>query len=577
LDAHKTLISQIFNITFNVPSYQRLYSWSVDHWEALWESFIDNYENNNKIYFLGSLIIKSQPHQPNTYLLIDGQQRLTSISLLLKAIADVITDISDNKDEIWYAQRILEILKKKEGPKHITYIIEHNDVDSTNFKFILDNDYNTIKKSKKNDTSSLTEAYLFFYNKMKPEIKNKKDEHSENIEEPLTTNQLIQLYQFIFNNCEIIRITLDEKDEEQEIFNAMNSTGLKLSTGDLLKNYFFSKDTLKEKYLLKWQDIFEDNDYKINFWNKELGNRSISQLDLVLYTVLLAKETSVKEFSTFKQNTTYKDLFKSYKKTCDNKEVIQEKLLQNIIDYANKYYELKHKDYNKIDINNYLNLILFCIERTEYNVFFIPILYLETNNINNKNLIYKKIYSLIVIWGIYFLASNKLSKFISDLLNKIQINDITDIITYIDNFLNNNFNNQDKNNLYFPSNNRSNQGRILMTLSLIEAYLRKEKPEEYFIYNDATFSIEHIIPKKHETHYSIKNEELITSIGNLTILTGSHNSKLSNRAWDIKKDLYVNSTLHIVNKLSNIKEADLENEINKRSHDFLKIIVENIF
>ena len=266
-------------------------------------------------------------------------------------ILDTHVKIKDDKNDAfyYYTQEIKKILESQPEFGKYQYRISHNEVDKKNFEFVMaaesyDEIINEYKE--KEAKPKMVKAYQFFYNILQgKEYKEKLKEYSENDEiKKFKPDEIIKLYNFILERCILIVIKLDEKESEQNIFNTMNSTGLKLSTGDLLKNYFFNNpDKLKEEEedLKTWQKIFEkgetifDGDEKISFWSKVVS-RGNTNLDLIIYSAILIKETGDSTFNTFNQKTNYQDLFNVYTKML-NKGDDRQETLTNIFNFAEKY------------------------------------------------------------------------------------------------------------------------------------------------------------------------------------------------------------------------------------------------
>ncbi len=582
MQVNKKSLKPILGTFFDIPNYQRLYSWNEDNWYDLYESFLNNYESNN-YYFLGSLIIKTQ-NQPNIVDVIDGQQRLTTICILLKSISDIFSEDSDS----FSVNSIKKILKEEIEEGQFKYRIAHNKVDKKNFEFIIDSSYEQIeiKYPKEQIQPNMVRAYNFFYNILQgKEYNSKKNIYQKNADIKIfSSNDLKQLYKFILDYCQLIEIALDDKDSEQEIFNTMNSTGLKLSTGDLLKNYFFQNQTLEEKYLKKWQSIFEEEDTnfsgdeKINFWSEILSsNRGNTNLDLIMYSALLIEETKGENFTTFQQQTTYKDLFNVYKKILKT-EKDKENILNNIFELSQAYLILFNLDKNKIDYNKKLNLLLFIIQKSGYNVFYPLILFLYNDSkINNKDKAYIEISKLLVFNSIFSKETNYLSKLVSSLLKIVQTDGLKEMIEEINKVfsakISHNINDlvQDIANINFYGS--SKKSKIILFLSLIEGYIRGKNTEQLFEYNSDLQSIEHIIPQKYQQSYNIKDENNIYTIGNLTLLSKPNNSKASNKHFEDKKDIYKNSPLQIVSNLANQDDVN-EAFIIKRSKEFAEILLD---
>lgn len=200
---------------FIIPIYQRTYSWTLKECKQLWEDIIEAGKNDKiSSHFLGSIVyVEKGLYQISTIpklLLIDGQQRLTTISLLLSALTKVlkspINGMSSDKLKNYYL-----INRDEEKEKRYKLILTKSDKE-TLFKVI------DLKELSDEDSQRIKENHEFFAKQIS----------GDNIEEVLSgLNKLI-----------IIDISLDrERDNPQLIFESLNSTGLELTQADLIRNF----------------------------------------------------------------------------------------------------------------------------------------------------------------------------------------------------------------------------------------------------------------------------------------------------------------------------------------------------
>ncbi len=254
MDAHKAIINNIFNNStlLEVPFFQRPYVWKED----LWERLIDDMEyvvSSKKTHFLGSVILK-EGRKPKTGELfadcktvVDGQQRLTTFLIFLKALC-----LKTMQTTLFDCQ--FRIMGKDIALKH-----GKNDILAFNKVVSMD-------KAEKIDNSSansrIIEAYNYFI---------------ENID----TSKLDIMT--VITNTQFVRIDLDVDENEQQIFDSINSLGVNLTTSELLKNYFFNRDTIAE-YEAKWVSVFEKDDETKAYWDTEIevGRNKRAMIDIFL-------------------------------------------------------------------------------------------------------------------------------------------------------------------------------------------------------------------------------------------------------------------------------------------------------
>lgn len=215
MEAGKRTIRDIFNRGRNleIPFFQRAYVWKEDQWLRFLED-MRMVSQSKKIYFLGSVILKQQEttsDQDAKLTVIDGQQRLTTLSIFLKVLC-----LKKNIDNDF-----IETFRKQRD-KSLILLHNHNDVIS--FNKIMDLK-NLESISKEND--QIINAYNYFVSNI--------------TDEDLNGNlDFFNILDYIL----FVGIDLIQGEDEQQIFDTINSLGVRLTTAELLKNYFFKRDEL---------------------------------------------------------------------------------------------------------------------------------------------------------------------------------------------------------------------------------------------------------------------------------------------------------------------------------------------
>ena len=223
-----TLKSLLQSNALEVPFFQRPYVWEAEHFETLIDSLDDSPEG--VMPFFGSVILKEFGGiDSGQYLIIDGQQRCTTFSVLIRAILDVCNGknyLSANQitrliDCIYTVQENCdgdEIYKSKLTPSN---------PDKLAFDKVMNMGEGIDRPIciAENSVESIENAYKYFYDYFM-----------------LNTNKIKPFYmRIVAENKSIIRITLSSTDDEQKIFDSVNSMGKSLSNADIIKNYIFQK------------------------------------------------------------------------------------------------------------------------------------------------------------------------------------------------------------------------------------------------------------------------------------------------------------------------------------------------
>lgn len=212
---------------YQVPLFQRPYTWDRDQWGVLWADLIETYEmGTDTHHFLGSLVTKSLPATPEgvtPFLVIDGQQRLTTLTILLAAIRD-----SAQERDPMASERIHELYLTNRFTKGFyQYKLLPTQSDRPAYFSIVD-------RSPGGDDSLMLRAYRYFRNVIAEADPSEGDTEIDGVD-------LERLEQVIASGLEIVSITLGEDDNEYRIFESLNGKGTPLSQADLLRNYFFMR------------------------------------------------------------------------------------------------------------------------------------------------------------------------------------------------------------------------------------------------------------------------------------------------------------------------------------------------
>ncbi|MGD1713326.1 DUF262 domain-containing protein [Dapis sp. BLCC M172] len=220
-----------------VPLFQRPYSWERQQWDNLWDDLIELTEQEIiRPHFMGSIVTmqtNSVPEGVSKYLLIDGQQRLTTILILLAVIRD---RAKQNKETNKLAEQInntILINPYEDGLEQ--YKLQPTQADRPDFHQIIDGD------SPNSEKSLINGCYRFFEKKIR---------HKE--------IELTSLKKAILTGLSLVSITLASDENPHLVFESLNAKGKPLSQADLIRNYFFMKihvDQQEEIYAQYWKPM----------------------------------------------------------------------------------------------------------------------------------------------------------------------------------------------------------------------------------------------------------------------------------------------------------------------------------
>ncbi|WP_020132349.1 GmrSD restriction endonuclease domain-containing protein [Streptomyces sp. 303MFCol5.2] len=243
---------------FQVPLYQRTYSWTDKQLSQLWTDILEQAEllesgEKASTHFLGSVVLAPSPQNEATFprwLVVDGQQRLTTLSLALAAIRDHIKDAEPDE-----AERIDEeylINKRKNGRDHFRLL--PTQADRKQFAA-----YVRGPLSEQTAGGAVAAAYGFFRRKL------------VEASDPAAPQDVFRIEQAITSRLTLVAVTAERGDNVHRIFESLNNTGLKLSQADLLRNYLFMKlhtrgEQVYETHWLPLQDSLSNEELEQLMW-----------------------------------------------------------------------------------------------------------------------------------------------------------------------------------------------------------------------------------------------------------------------------------------------------------------------
>lgn len=564
INANKELLNSFFsnNLQYIVPFFQRPYVWNEENWETLWEHINRIAErtasDTKSEHFIGTLITKQRASGAigeNKLDLIDGQQRLTTFSLLLKAIATTATgEVPYNrlKDKT----NDLVVFENSKGEKFIR--VEHSRNDKEYFEAVmLDKELDELQ----NKDHKILKAYQFFLGK----LKNHSDEELDNLKT------------VILSNVPIISMLLEEKDDEQEIFDTINSLGVRLTTGELLKNFIFHDEAVKPLYEDYWEQVFEDDEEQIIFWskNKTSGRTIRTNIEVLLYCYLTIQKKSTVELGK---------LFNEYKNWLQGK-TIAEKIffLEELKQYATIYRKFPEgTELNEISFSQEEERFFHIIEKLEITTVYPLILYIYKQVADRKIRLslLKHLESYLIRRNVCRLTSQNYNNVFIEVISKLSGEESVTEESFkniLSGFVEdtNRFPDDREFSAAFSNEaiSNANAREILFCISLYQIYNPKNDVSKL---SSSSYSVEHIMPQKWETNWNeeslddagrISRNKKIKTLGNLTLVTKSLNSSMKNAAWNEKKEALKDYSLLKITTDYVDKAEWNESEIEKRAND----------
>ena len=508
-----------FQMILKIPVYQRNYDWNKNNVKRLLDD-LHTVIKTKEHHFLGAVVYLESTNSDiglPEYLIIDGQQRLTTITLMLQALKDATVD-----GDAFTTGTIESFLINTQSPSQ-EYKIKLKPIKSDNIQYsaLLKHD-----NSKLDENSHIVENYRLA-----------KQTFDNWLRQGIASREIL----WAIRQLQVVGISLKEgEDDPQIIFESINSTGVALTNSDLIRNFLLMSDHDQER-------LFED--YWLPIENKLRRDNSNHAMDAFFRQFIIMKKNSV--VAERKVYQTFVDTFK-------NENLSHEQALKEIKDYAELYASFMYpaeSSYND-DIKTDLASLNRINQSTSY-PFFLHVFHdYENNEIDEETL--TKVIHLITIYlirrTICDVPSNSLLGFFASYyartfkLAKNKKKYYKAINKYL--FVQQNQNevpddNQLKNAL-IHSKLYLNKGLCDLIMLDIENGNSKEK------LNSEDLTIEHIMPQTMSKSWrknisDEEHDEFVHTLGNLSI-TG-YNSEMSNKSFAEKKHiLEENSKAIILNK-----------------------------
>ncbi len=532
------------NIQYEVPLFQRPYVWNEsDQWVHLWEDIIARTENvihGAKVppHFLGAVVLQSTSSMPGTiskYLVIDGQQRLVTLQVLIHAVRCAFK----NRGYGRLFRRLSSFVENNKDfidQKDDFYVVWPTNKDRDAFRAVMNSDVDTAIDSEISK-SRVVGAFKFFLASV-----------DEWLVEVDSEEKASRLADTLFDGLELVSIVLQASENPQQIFETLNARGAPLTAVDLIKNFLFQRldgdAALLESVHTKYWTIFEDD-----FWTSEVsaGRLKLQRSSLFFSHWLVAR---------LKRVSVASEVFNDFKDYVFKSNRSVETILSAISVTASDFRRLSLDSFsgpNSLDPLPTLIYRLNCIDASTMTPLILWVLDPEKPPIptDQLKLLCSSIESWLVRRHIVRATTKNYNRFIVELVDRLEGFDRNEAGSQIFSILKGEISESN----YWPSDANVREAlsnyptyRLLsktslrMILEAIEDLRRgypglKQLHEQPLIRNKCT--VEHLMPQKWEKNWPIsgtledaaRRNFLVNLIGNLTLVTSSLNSSLSNAAW----------------------------------------------
>ncbi len=529
-----------------IPPYQRDYSWNNDNseWEDLWTDII----SNDAKHYVGFIVLKEQENAKE-FEIIDGQQRLATISLIILSALNILRDyISDTHhiDKVLETRR-LQLLKSdyigREDPVSLAFYnkLKLNKLNDPFFQYLCrsktENETALFSGKKAKSNKLLEVAFNFFRKKITTEIT---DINGENISKFLEKITQKVFFTVLYVNTDANAYTL---------FETLNARGMKLAAVDLLKNFLYSKVSSNQTHLEEmqknWQEIsshVKEGDLN-KFIRTDWGSRNDLVEDRKLYNVIS------------KQILNDKDAFNYVKELKDSSVYFS--LLQNPQDSCWKQNAFNHavcsnlQDLQQLQLKQIYGILIAYLKNIGHHDFHTLVKWAE-----NISFRFNTISSL---------DAKEQEKVYNEIAIKIsakEINNLTDIKKHLK-------------RIYVKKDDfllKFSNAEIKRTTTIKYILNKLNKKMNGSSLNLDDYTVEHILSKNKNSDWEMftEPEDFVWRLGNLTLLDKKTNKDLDNKPFLEKKVTYQTDINPITNSLAEYNHWRKE-DINYRQSYFANL------
>lgn len=569
MDANTWTLEKLFDapIRYLVPLYQRPYVWSRSRqWEPLWtdlrglaERWLDhasaglNADAETSPHFLGAVVLEQIANATGTLELrnvIDGQQRLTTLQLLLDAVGSIVSELGDVDDADLLRDLVRNTKKTKSFEEQ--FKVWPTNVDREAFVAAMDDESDRTAHA----DSRLVECYLFFREASRLWAL---QDGSESAPE-----RLHGLTVALLGRVQIVVIDLEAGDDPQVIFETLNDRGEPLLAGDLVKNEILRRvsresgePAMEACYSEYWRQFDTDP-----FWRLETkqGRFKRPRLDVFLFHWLTLRSGQLasvgQEFLTFRKYVAAQEL--------------------KITDVARDVYETA-KTWRRLEEEPRTTAIGMSLNRLNAldAGLLRPLTLFIFNDVDLDSEQHLQALRIVESWAvrraICKLPSMGMNRFVVDLVGRITKVPAESVVESLRGHLAGQTTQiahwpTDKEVfdalVYLPLYGRVSQARVRLVLEALENLRRSSKTEEPA---PESLTIEHVLPRGWtQAAWPLPADDpngdarnlMINTLGNLTLLTGALNSSQSNGKWEAKRIGLKQSVLRLNRELDELETWD---------------------
>lgn len=581
------------NVCYQVPLFQRPYVWNKENWSFLWEDILDLLDKQMRRgeahpHFLGAIVLEQLPHASGsieTRLVIDGQQRFTTIQTFLMAARNLASELGASK----YASRFSGLVENDEDrieKDHEQYKLWPTNSDREAFALVhsakaLAEVEAAVKATPSLAESNIIGAYRYFHTQLTDWLEGRLDDDDLGEGKIATKDVRIEaLWQVVKGKLQLVVIDLDKDDETQVIFETLNARGTELLPADLIKNYLFRRATAEDEAVA--DKLYEKHwrRFETGFWREEVQQGRIRRPRIDVFINHYLTLMTLDEVRSAHLFNAFKAFAEQAKPVSGSRIPVPTTPAEHIAQLSR--YATVFQAFSEPGKHEALALFLRRLEAVDTATVYPFLMYAYAELMPESQAEFDRILGVLEAFLMRRLITNYTGKnynrLFVDLIKAIDKGEAVSAGA-VGSYLAQGSGESTR----FPSDEelrialftqglygRIAQYKVRAVLEALDAASHTSKSETLAM--PANLTIEHVLPQKWETHWPLpegakadpvteqkaaaRRTMLLNTLGNLTLITGSLNPALSNSAWNTKRpELLKFSKLNLTQYFHG-KEAD---------------------
>jgi len=518
-------------LTYRIPRFQRDYSWDTNEWEELWADILETIESDNS-HYMGYLVLQSADDKK--FDVIDGQQRLTTISLIVLAVLkniqrliDAEQHAEDNKKRFDYIRQTyvgyVDIETLSARPK-LTLNKNNNDYFQTYLVPLRPLPQRGFRASE----HLLRKAFEWFDGQVEKMAKEQRENSGA---------RLGRFIEQISDRLFFTIITVSDELNAYKVFETLNARGVRLSATDLLKNYLFSildgGKTTGDYDLREMEERWENIGQRLQaekipeflriHWN---SRRKFSRHSVLFKNIRAVVNTREHVFTLLRDMEDDIDIFLALTSPENSGWTDEEKKMVAVLQTfrVRQPFPLLVAARHKLSAHDFTGLLrAVLVISFRYNV-------IGTSSPNVQEHVYNSVAQRISQGDLKNLTA------ILAVMQEIYVSDKTFKAAFADKII------------------RTTDARNNRVTRYILCMLEKHSANVEYEFFNAKFNVEHVLPQNaHDGWGEFSNQEaqnLLYRLGNMTLLSAKSNSAVGNEAFHVKREIYKDSEFKITRDIA---------------------------